>query len=65
MVVPNRDLANILFLFITDIPSNLRILSITIPIYIKTDIPRDKLTSASPNNSREFFMSSVVYMDGV
>ena len=65
IVVLNRDLANTLFSFITDIPSNSRILSTTIPIDIETNIFRGKLTSASLNSFREFSMSSMAYMDKV
>ena len=65
IVVLNRDLANTLFSFITDIPSNSRILSTTIPIDIETNIFRGKSTSASLNSFREFSMSSMAYMDKV
>jgi len=65
IVVLNRDLVNTLFSFITDIPSNSRILSTTMPIDIETDISRSKSTSTSLNSFREFSISSVAYMDKV
>jgi len=69
MVVPNRDLANTLFPFIIDIPNNLSIPSIIIPIDIEIDILRGRLISNSPNSSRESSthsnMLSMVYIDRV
>ena len=69
MVAPNRDLANTLFPFIIDIPNNLSISSIIIPIDIKIDILRGKLISNSPNSSREYSthsnILSIAYIDRV
>jgi len=69
IVVPNRDLANTLFSFTTDIPNNLSIFSTIILINIEIDIFRGGLTSNSPNSSREssthLNMSSVAYVNRV
>jgi len=65
MIAPNRDLANKLFPFTTDIPSNSRIPSTTIPMDIETDIHRGRLTSASLNSSRESSMSFIAYVNRV
>jgi len=71
MIAPNRGLANTLFRFTTDIPSNSRIATqeyhlqqyqwILKQIYIH----RGRLTSASPNSSRESSMSFMAYMNRV
>jgi len=52
IVVLNRDLVNILFSFITNIPSNSRILSTIIPMNIETNISKGKSTSISLNSFR-------------
>ena len=53
MIVPNRDLANILFPFTIDISNNSRIPSTTVLMDIEINTPRDMSTLNSPNSSRE------------
>ena len=65
IVASNKDLANTLVSFTTDIPSNSRTLFIIIQMDIETDIPRSELTSTSSNSFRKFFILSIAYANRV
>ena len=69
MVAPNRELANILFPFTTDIQNNSRTLSTTVLMNIEVDMPRGRSFVASPNNPRESSthsnILSIAYADRV
>jgi len=69
MVALNRELADILFLFTTNIQNNSITLSTTVPMDIEVDMSRGKSFVTSSNNSRESSTHSnmlfIVYADRI
>jgi len=67
MVVPKRELVNILFSSTTNLQSNLQKPSIVIPMDIEVDIPRGQSICFSTNSSRKVLAYSeasfIAYVD--
>ena len=67
MVVPKRELVNILFPSTTNLQSNLQKPSIVIPMDIEVNTPRGQLICFSTNSSREVLAYSeasfIAYVD--